>query len=66
MIAVEISHPFADRQAVDLRHRHIGTLFDGEQMLLKLLEVARVIPQRMRAQITLVFEVLEELIYRFV
>ena len=40
---------------------HLTQFLDTKQMQLKLFQIARIIAQRMRAQIALVFEVLEEL-----
>jgi len=41
-------------------------LFDPEQVIAKLLEIARIVPQSVRTHIALVFEVLDELFERFV
>ncbi len=66
MIAMQRRHPFAYRQPIDLVQRKVIALLYRKQMLLKLLQIARIIAQRMRAQITLVFEVLEKLCEVFV
>src|SRR5688572_11235447 len=54
-------HPFADRQTVDLLDRNILSPLDLQQKRVKLFEIARVIPDRMIGEITLVFEMVEKL-----
>ena len=61
MAIVQARHPFADRQTIDIRNRNVVTLFDLKQVLAKLLEVALIISQRVRADIALIPEVLEKL-----
>jgi hypothetical protein len=60
MIAVQARHPLADRQPVDRIQRHVA-LLDTKKMFFELLEVRRVIAVSVRADVPLVFEVLEEL-----
>src|SRR5688500_8623851 len=63
-LGMQAGHPFADRQAVYLLDRKIVAPLDLEQKRTKLLEIARVIPDRMIRNAPLVFQVFEEIFER--
>jgi hypothetical protein len=63
---VEPRHPLADREPIDLADRDVVTLFDLQKIVAKLLQVAGVIAERVRANIPLVLKMLEKLVERIV
>ena len=55
---MQFRHPLPDRQPIYLIEGDIVSLFDLQQVGAELVEITRVIPERMLAHITLVFQVL--------
>src|SRR5687768_11267342 len=62
MVVVQRRHPFADGETVDILHFNVGTFFYRTEMFAKLSKIARIIAQGVRAHISLVREMFEELV----
>src|SRR5262252_1996057 len=71
MVRVQLRKPFANREMVDLFNRNLMTsmgarnvpvwLFCGREKLEELVQIAFIIAQRMRADISFIAQVIEEL-----
>lgn len=61
MAVVKFSDPFAYRQIVDLPDRDVATLLDPKEKFGELFKVGFVVPERMRTDVTHIFEMLQKI-----